>query len=1290
MFIKSIIKKGKMVIKSIKLVLLLAVLYVSIPSLSWTEEPCRSVFNEITEKLKKVDINQYKDQEGYVRLTEEFKDTTNMADIFDKVFEILDKKQMRVLRWKKFQGTVSEFYKLMDKILHDDNSIRREHQDLGGFLKLAKQYFSNDFLKTYRNVSAVLDKDQMIELGWQKLKKTILDFNRFAKPLLNKDASIKDEYKGREGYIRFVEELEGIESMEYVFSKVSKVLDSVKMKELQWQQFQGTSLDFKNLKDLLSLDVIEKYKGMAGYVLFAKKYFKNNMEKAYKNVSAVLGGGGSRLMKQLDWQEYIGLVSEFNKLRENILNKDGSIKEEYKGSDGYVNFAKEHFESDMQKAYQNVSAVLGGGGSRLMNQLDWQQYQGLVSDFKKLRNKILNKDGSIKEQYKGSNGYVNFSKEHFESDMQKTYQNVSAVLGGGGSRLMNQLDWQQYQGSVSDFKKLRENILNKDGSIKEEYKGSNGYVNFSKEHFESDMQKAYQNVSAVLGGGGSRLMNQLDWQQYQGSVSDFKKLRDKILNKDGSIKEEYKGSNGYVNFAKEHFESDMQKAYQNVSAVLGGGGSRLMKQLDWQQYQGSVSDFKKLRENILNKDGSIKEEYNRFAKPLLNKDASIKDEYKGREGYIRFVEELEGIESMEYVFSKVSKVLDTVKMKELQWQQFRGTSLDFKNLKDLLSLDVIEKYKGMAGYVLFAKKYFKNNMQKAYKNVSAVLGGGDSRLMKQLDWQEYIGLVSEFNKLRENILNKDGSIKEEYKGSDGYVKFAKNRFKSDMKKAYQNVSAVLGGGGSRLMKQLDWQQYQGLVSDFKKLRNKILNKDGSIKEQYKGSNGYVNFAKEHFESDMKKAYQNVSAVLGGGGSRLMKQLDWQQYQGLVSEFNKLREKILNKDGSIKEQYKGSNGYVNFVKEHFESDMQKAYQNVSAVLGGGGSRLMKQLDWQQYQGSVSDFNKLKDKILNKDGSIKEEYKGSDGYVNFVKKYFEGNMQKAYQNVSSVLGGGSRLMNQLDWQMYQGQVSDFSKIRDKILNKDGLIKEEYKGMDGYIKFAEEYFNGNMHKAYQNVSVVLGGVLEMRRLNIGWKKFQGTVDQFKDLKDLFESIEREELKGEKGQLRVAREIFKGNKERAYSMVSVVLGGGSKLMKQLDWQGYHRQVSEFNKIRDKILNEDGLIREEYKGILGYVKFAEEYFNGNMHKAYQNVSVVLGGVLEMRILNIGWKQFQGTVDQFKDLKVLFESIEREELKGEKGQLRVAREIFKGNKERAYGMVSALKEYLLGSKEAFKELGWKK
>ena len=161
-------------IKLVKKLIRLTVLYVSLPSLSWTEEPCRFVFNKVSEKLKKVDISQY---------------------------------------------------------------------------------------------------------------------------------------KGKEGYIKFVEELEGTKRMDYVFDEVSKILGHAKMKELQWQKFRGTSEGFQYFKELLSLDVIEKHKGMKGYVSFAEKYFEGDMQKAYINVSAVLGGG-SRLMIRLE--AYLGSVSDFN------------------------------------------------------------------------------------------------------------------------------------------------------------------------------------------------------------------------------------------------------------------------------------------------------------------------------------------------------------------------------------------------------------------------------------------------------------------------------------------------------------------------------------------------------------------------------------------------------------------------------------------------------------------------------------------------------------------------------------------------------------------------------------------------------------------------------------------------------------------------------------------------------------------------------------------------------------------------------------------------------------------
>ena len=378
------------------------------------------------------------------------------------------------------------------------------------------------------------------------------------------------------------------------------------------------------------------------------------------------------------------------------------------------------------------------------------------------------------------------------------------------------------------------------------------------------------------------------------------------------------------------------------------------------------------------------------------------------------------------------------------------------------------------------------------------------------------------------------------KGKAGYKKYHKKKEKMVIK----NIKLVLLLAVLYVsLPSLSWTE-EFCRSVFNEISEKLKKVDIN---QYKGKEGYVRFVEElEGAKRMDYVFSEVSEVLGRAK---MKELKWQRFQGTPVDFTSLKE-LLSLD--VIEKYKGMDGYAKFSKEHFEGDMQKVYQNVSAVLGGG-SRLMKQLDWQAYLGSVSDFNKLRYKILNEDGSIKKEYKEMFGYVSFAEKYFEGDMQKTYINVSAVLGGGSRLMKQLDWQTYHGLVSEFNELRDKILNKDGSIREEYKGSDGYALFTEKYCEGDMQKAYINVSAVLGGVLEVRKLKLGWKQFQGTVDQFKELKELFESTKREELRGEKGQSRVAREIFKGNKRRAYDMVSALredLLGSKEAFKKLNWK--------------------------------------------------------------------------------------------------------------------------------------------
>ena len=109
-----------------------------------------------------------------------------------------------------------------------------------------------------------------------------------------------------------------------------------------------------------------------------------------------------------------------------------------------------------------------------------------------------------------------------------------------------------------------------------------------------------------------------------------------------------------------------------------------------------------------------------------------------------------------------------------------------------------------------------------------------------------------------------------------------------------------------------------------------------------------------------------------------------------------------------------------------------------------------------------------------------------------------------------------------------------------------------------------------------------------------------------------------------------------------------------------------------------------------GCAAFADKYFKGNMLKAFTNVSAVLGGAEAMKELGLGWKRFQGTADQYRGLQELFDAKSIEELRDRKGQEYVAGAIFKQNTIKAYRNVSTLREELLGSWGAFKQLNWQR
>ena len=251
---------------------------------------------------------------------------------------------------------------------------------------------------------------------------------------------IKEEYQGQEGYLKFIKDHYGQEaSMSTIFDKVSKAFKSTSIERPNWKNFPGRVFEFEELLRLVNQeDFIERYRGQyKGYPAFAVEYVDGNMATAYIRLSAILD---KNKFKELAWQGFQGSVKEFQVLPQKILNAEGYLKTEYLGQQGYLQFALDHPEMFMRKrtqniagdnkptdqannilmdkTFKNVSAVLD---DEVFDRLGWQQFQGNASEFQELIGKILNVNGSLKEEYLGQEGYLKFALDNPEMFIRKKY-----------------------------------------------------------------------------------------------------------------------------------------------------------------------------------------------------------------------------------------------------------------------------------------------------------------------------------------------------------------------------------------------------------------------------------------------------------------------------------------------------------------------------------------------------------------------------------------------------------------------------------------------------------------------------------------------------------------------------------------------------------------------------------------------------------------------------------------------------------------------------------------------------
>ena len=312
----------------------------------------------------------------------------------------------------------------------------------------------------------------------------------------------------------------------------------------------------------------------------------------------------------------------------------------------------------------------------------------------------------------------------------------------------------------------------------------------------------------------------------------------------------------------------------------------------------------------------------------------------------------------------------------------------------------INRYVGQQGYLLFAEQSPVQRMDTVFQTVSKSLG----QRFKLLNWQSFRGSVKEFKELISLILNERGDFKKEYRTMRGYVRLSDEYFGGNMKRAFENVSAVLS---KAVFKSAGWQQFRGSTKEFKELISYVLNERGDFKEGYRTMRGYVRLSDEYFGGNMKRAFENVSAVLS---KAVFKSAGWQQFQGFTKEFKELRSSILNERGNFKKEYRTMRGYVRLSDEYFGGNMKRAFESISAIFGFART---KELGWQSFYGTTTEYRHL---VLFFKNTQLEDIQGLGGQKKVARLIFNNHLRRAYDNVSSlreVLFANPAYFNRLRW-------------------------------------------------------------------------------------------------------------------------------------------------------------------------------------------------------------------------------------------------------------------------------------
>ena len=482
----------------------------------------------------------------------------------------------------------------------------------------------------------------------------------------------------------------------------------------------------------------------------------------------------------------------------------------------------------------------------------------------------------------------------------------------------------------------------------------------------------------------------------------------------------------------------------------------------------------------------------------------------------------------------ISNILESWIPYSVSFSQFKKEKARFLNKKNQVRPDIITT----TGLAKLAQTHYKGDMQLASNRGHIILRayGQDPSF---LFWLPVNMDANTFFEKQTRLYNEDGTLREIYRYPEGQARYAQKWHKGDIYNAFgegqilikiPQISLLFPEGrhslvqfsllipetavdahfrltaykeghiNKALYRHLGWTAFPVDYSakKWQKERRFFVNSDGQIKPEWQGVAGQIKYAKKYTKGDLNQAWEVQHQMFGNHPA-----LGWKIPPSIgkhildAYELEKVINSFLSQTKQLKPQYKEETGYRLYAMEHTTGDKSRAFK-FSRYLP---PHLRAELNWYEYAGSIEDQKR--------DQAFIENNKGMLGLLKLASLYYKGNVIKAYSNVLSFFKGDKvalfehtgylpyfslghlNIANNISFIV--NTVPLYERDQKNLRTEKGKLKPLYKGMEGYIRFANQYYLGDMQISFYNAKAVLGGEF----LESGWVLFPGTTTEFKEIK-------------------------------------------------------------------------------------------------------------------------------------------------------------------------------------------------